>query len=49
MQVLTLVTDITWFWDENLARQSRGHYQNNCHKSHKHVLYRLLEENFSKP
>jgi len=35
---LALVTDITWFLEDNLARQFK-----------KHVLHRILQENFSKP
>jgi len=31
-----------------LARQSRDNCQNNSHKSQKHVLDRILQENFSK-
>jgi len=34
---------------DNLARQLREYCQNNCHKSQKHILYRILHENFSKP
>jgi len=38
LTVLTLVIDITWFLEDNLAKQSRDHCQNNCHISQKHVL-----------
>jgi len=33
------MTDMMWFLEHNLARQSRDHRQNNCHKFQKHVLY----------
>jgi len=33
----------------HLARRSRDNCQNNCHKSYKHVLYQILQENVSKP
>jgi len=33
--------------EDNLARESRDHCQNDCHKPEKHVLYRILQ-NFSK-
>jgi len=49
LTVLTLVSDITWFLGDNLARQSRDHCPKNCHKSQKHVLFRILQENFPKP
>jgi len=32
-----------------LTRPSRDNCQNNCHNSQKHVLYQILQENFSKP
>jgi len=32
-----------------LARRSRVNCQNNGHKSQKHVLYQILQENVSKP
>jgi len=43
--VLTVLTEtfITWFLAVNLARQSRNHSQNNCHKSQKHVLFFVLQ------
>jgi len=31
-----------------LVRLSRDNWQNKCHKSQKHVLYQILQENFSK-
>jgi len=34
--------------EDNLAGQSRNYCQNNRHKSQKHVLYRILQENYSK-
>jgi len=30
-----------------LARPSRDHCQNNCHKSQKHILFQILQENVS--
>jgi len=35
--------------EDSLAIQSRENCQNNCHKSQKHVLYQILQENVSKP
>jgi len=32
-----------------LARWSRDNWRNNCHKSQKHVLYQILQDNVSKP
>jgi len=32
-----------------LVRRSRDNCQNNCHKSQKHILYQVLQENVSKP
>jgi len=32
-----------------LARRSRDNWQNNCHNSQKYVLYKILQENVSKP
>jgi len=31
------------------VRRSRDNWQNNCHKSQKHVFYQILQENVSKP
>jgi len=36
-------------FEDYLARWSRDNWQNNCHKSQKHVLYQILQENVSKP
>jgi len=49
LTILTLVTYMTWFLEDNFTKQSRDHCQSNYQKSQKPDLYRILQENFSKP